>query len=346
MGKFGFVLAILSLGWSAQALGEDCPPLTILTSVDMKIGHSGRVFVPVQLNGMQKYLMIDTGGFFSEMGEDAVGPLQLTPHHTRLTVINVNGASTDKVVTTPFVLGNMHADAVDFMIAPPPFKFGGDLEDAVGILGANMLMGYDLDLDFAGRKVNLLSQKHCDGKVVYWPADVVSVVPIEMSKDFHINVPVQLDGHRYTAMLDTGAARTVLNLEVATRDFPIKPGDADTPERGKLTPSDKTAVYAHRFQSLSLEGVAISNPLLELLPDLVSSKLHHATDTVSNDTHIRDRSEDPGLSDMILGMDILHRFHLYVAYKEKKLYITPASGPAVAAAPSPPPAAAARAPVH
>ena len=209
-----------------------------------------------------------------------------------------------------------------------------------------MLKGYDLDLDFANRKVNLISQKHCDGKVVYWPADVVAVVPIEMSQDFHIHVPVQLDGHRYTAMLDTGATRTVLNLEVAKRDFPIKPGDADTPERGKLTQSDKAAIYLHRFQSLSLEGVAVSNPLLELLPDLMGGKMHHAADTVSDDTRIRDRSEDPGLSDMILGMDILHRFHLYIAYKEKKLYITPASGPAVAAAPSPAPAATSPAPAH
>jgi hypothetical protein len=38
---------------------------------------------------------------------------------------------------------------------------------------------------------------------------------------------------------------------------------------------------------------------------------------------------------MILGMDILHHLHLYIAYKEKKLYITPASAPAPAVQPGP-----------
>jgi hypothetical protein len=30
---------------------------------------------------------------------------------------------------------------------------------------------------------------------------------------------------------------------------------------------------------------------------------------------------------MLIGMDILSHLHLYIAYKERKLYITPASTP-------------------
>ncbi|HEX4859940.1 MAG TPA: retropepsin-like aspartic protease [Rhizomicrobium sp.] len=235
---------------------------------------------------------------------------------------------------------------MDFMVSPDEMKFDNDLPGAGGILAPNLLTSYDADFDFAGKKFNLLSPKHCDGKVVYWPADTVAVVPIQMAGRFHIQVPVTLDGHRYSATVDTGASNTVLNLDNATRDFPLKLGDADTPAVNTLTSSSKTAIYTHRFRSLSLEGIAVSNPLIELLPDLVSNKMRHATDTVSNDTRIRNPGEDAGLPDMILGMDVLHRFHLYIAYKEKKLYITPASGPAVAAAPAPSPAAAAPAPVH
>jgi predicted aspartyl protease len=348
MRKFGLAAALLiAAGFSAPALADDsCPPLTILTSVDMTIGNSGRVFVPAQVGGVQKHMLVDTGGFFSELTQPVVSELKLTPRHTGLSQIGVSGSSTEMAVGTSFVLGNLHADSMDFMVAPDETKFDRDLPGAGGILAPNLLTSYDADFDFANKKFNLISQKHCDGKVVYWPADTVAVVPIQMADRYHVQLPVELDGHRYTATLDTGASTTVVNLDNATRDFALKLGDADTPAEGTLTSSKTTTTYTHRFHSLSLEGIAVSNPLVVLLPDLVTNKMRHATDTVSNDTRIRNPNEDAGLSDMILGMDILHRFHLYIAYKEKKLYITPAAAPAQAAAPAPTPAAAAPAPAH
>jgi hypothetical protein len=38
------------------------------------------------------------------------------------------------------------------------------------------------------------------------------------------------------------------------------------------------------------------------------------------------------LSDFIIGMDVLRHLHIYVAYKEQKLYVTPASAPLAASA--------------
>jgi predicted aspartyl protease len=348
MRNIGLAAALLlAAGISAPAFADDsCPPLTILTSVDMTIGHSGRVFVPTQINGTPQYMLVDTGGFFSELTQPVVAELQLKPRHTGLSMTGVSGSTTQTAVAASFALGNLRADSMDFMVSPDEMKFDKDLPGAGGILAPNLLTSYDADFDFANRKFNLLSQKHCDGKVVYWPAGTVAVVPIQMADRFHVQLPVELDGHRYSATLDTGASTTVLNLDNATRDFALKPGDADTPVLGTLTSSKATTTYTHRFHSLSLEGIAVSNPLLTLLPDLVTNKMRHATDTVSNDTRIRNPSEDAGLSDMILGMDILHRFHLYIAYKEKNLYITPATAPAVAAAPAPVPAGAAPAPAH
>ncbi len=42
---------------------------------------------------------------------------------------------------------------------------------------------------------------------------------------------------------------------------------------------------------------------------------------------------------MLLGMNILRHFHIYIAYKENRVYITPAS-PSAAAPASPAPTAA------
>lgn len=333
---------LLAAGMPASA-DESCPPLTIVTSLDMKIGNSGRPFVPTQIGGTQEYMLVDTGGFFAELTQTAVSALQLTAHRAPLKLIGVSGMTTSTSVSAAFAMGNLRADDADFMVAPAELKFDHDLPGAGGIIAPNLLMSYDVDFDFANRKFNLLSQKHCDGKVVYWQTDVLSVLPMIVTREFHIKVPVKLDGHDYMATLDTGASNTTLNLDRAMRDFPLKPGDADTPARGSLTSDPETATYTHRFQSLALEGIAVSNPLIMLVPDLVSGKMHHSTDPLIS--HSRPRAdEDAGLPDMILGMDILHRLHLYIAYKEKKLYVSPA---AAAAAPQPPPTASgAPAPLH
>ncbi|HEX4859939.1 MAG TPA: hypothetical protein VFV07_01795 [Rhizomicrobium sp.] len=90
MRNLGFATALLlAAGGAMPAFADDCPPLTILTSVDMTIGRSGRVFVPTQINGVQKYMLVDTGGFFSELTQPVVSELQLTPRHTGLSLIGV-----------------------------------------------------------------------------------------------------------------------------------------------------------------------------------------------------------------------------------------------------------------
>lgn len=231
-----------------------------------------------------------------------------------------------------FTMGNLHSDGMDFMVLPDGKGFSSDVANIGGILSPNLLVSYDLELDFAGKKVNLLSQKHCEGKVVHWPADTVAVVPIEISRDNHIQVPVELDGHRFTAMLDTGASHTTLNVETAKRDFSLTLGSPETPVTGHLMSETGPDTWSHRFESLSLEGIAIAHPNISLIPDLMHNKMTDPADTVSNDTRIRDTRRDTGLPDMILGMDVLHRLHVYVAYKENKLYVTPAAPSAPAAA--------------
>ncbi|HEX4295371.1 MAG TPA: retropepsin-like aspartic protease [Rhizomicrobium sp.] len=321
---------LLAAGISAPAFADDaCPPLTILTSVDMTIGNSGRVFVPAQIDGTPQNMLVDTGAFFSLLTENAVDALHLTRHSSKLLLVNVAGKNTRTSVTASFALGNLRADSVDFAVAFDGLNFDRDLAGSGGVLGGNMLTDYDLDFDFANKKLNLISRKHCEGKVVYWPAGTVAVVPIKVTDEFHIQVPVQLDGHDYTALLDTGAAYTILDLHDATRDFSLKPGDADTPAHGHLGPGDENPTYVHRFKSLSLKGMAISNPVVALLPDLMGSKLAHPVDTVAN--RLRDPGAETAPRDMILGMDILRRLHLYIAYTEKKLYITPAAPPAAPA---------------
>jgi predicted aspartyl protease len=325
---------------SPAVAGDDCPPLTMVTSVQMHIAEDGRVYVPAKINDTPKSMLVDTGGLFTEITQPALDELKLGTRETRLELVGISGDTTRRAARAAFTLGNLHADSMDFMVMPSVHQFASDADDVAGILAPNLLRSYDLDLDFGGHKVNLISQRHCEGKVVYWPADAVAVVPVTVNANGHILVPVELDGHKLTALLDTGATISVLNLEVAEGSFGLTPGGADTPVRGNLLGSRQATTYSHRFKSLALEGISISNPTLEIVPDLMRTQMLNPHDSLEGDTRIPDKNVETGLGDMILGMDILRRLHVYIAYKERNLYITPAN-PVAAGGTTPSSAAAA-----
>lgn len=310
---------------SPALAGDDCPPLTMVTSVPMHIADDGRIYVPAKINDASKSMLVDTGGLFTEITQSASDEMKLGTRQTRLELVGISGDKTRRAARAAFTLGNLHADSMDFMVMPTAHEFASDVDDAAGILAPNLLRTYDLDLDFGGHKVNLISQRHCEGKVVYWPADAVAVVPVRVNAEGHILVPVELDGHKLTALLDTGASVSVLNLEVAEGSFGLTPGGADTPVRGNLIASPQATTYSHRFKSLGLEGISISNPTLAIVPDLIRAEMRNPRDTLEGDTRIPDKNVETGLGDLILGMDVLRRLHVYIAYKERNLYITPAA---------------------
>lgn len=334
MKMFGFAAGfVLAIGATVPA-HADCAPLTMITSVDMQIGNDGLVYVPAKINDVDKAVLVDTGGFFTMISAQAVAELKLRTRHTGLQIIGVAGDTTSLAATASFTLGRLRANSMDFMVFPEGRSLNG-VPNGVALLAPNLLRSYDVDFDFAGKKFNLLSQDHCEGKVVYWPADAVAVVPMEINSSGHIEFPVELDGQKLSAVLDTGASYTVLNLDVAQEEFAIHPGDADTPQTGFLEGSLTAKTYTHRFKALSFEGIAIGNPTLRLIPDMIHNRLRDPHDTVSGDTHIRSSSYKTRLDDIIVGMDVIHRLHVYIAYKEKKLYITPAAPSAAPAAAKP-----------
>jgi predicted aspartyl protease len=319
------VFALL-IGFAPHTVRADCPPLTLITSVKMFIGDDNRAYVPVEVDNSPKYLLIDTGGAFTMMQSQVAAEMKLEPHHSIGQMIDVEGGASDLVVSTSMTLGRLHSDRMDFAIFPTDHVFPSAPNEVAGIFGANLLHAYDLDLDFGNNTMNLISQNHCDGKVVYWPADSVAVVPITLDATDHIIVPVVIDGQREEAMLDTGASDTVINQDRAVADLGLKLGSPDTPVTSEKLGGLPT--YTHRFQTLSLEGLTIRNPTLAVIPDRMKLRFLDPHDSLEGDTRIRTSRSPPGLGDMILGMDVLRKLHIYIAYKEKKLYITPAASQA------------------
>lgn len=321
--KFLSVLLLAAGAVSVVHADEICPPAQLVTSVDMRLGNDGRIYVPVKINHTSRWMMVDTGGYFSVLNTDVADQLKLPKRHTRFEIIGVAGDTTNIATRAVFELGALRADPADFMVAPDAGGFADDIESVAGILAPNLLRQFDVEIDFATMKFSLYSQDHCDGKAVPWPANTVSAVPMKLDASDHIEIPVQLDGKDMTAMLDTGAIHTVLNLERAQGDFGLKLGDEETPEVGRLLRSPESKTYFHRFKSLSMSNTAIANPTVRIIPDLMRNKMADPTYSLNGGSRIPAPAVKPGFGDLILGMNVLRQWHIYIAYKEEMVYLAP-----------------------
>jgi len=108
-------------------------------------------------------------------------------------------------------------------------------------------------------------------------------------------------------------------------------GGADTPEVGHLNEDESLKTYGHDFKSLAFGDVAVNNPKLELIPNAMGRNADRAQ--YVGDRTKSDRTEI-NVDDMIIGMDVLRKLHIYIAFGERKMYVSEASAALPAGAPS------------
>ena len=319
-------LAVLA---ADPAHAEECGPLHVIASIALTPSKDGlQEFVPVTLVGKEKLFLLDTGGLFSEILPKTADELGLERKTAPLRAYSVTNEYSDQYVSAPFQLGRLKADRFDFMLYPEKDALS-ERPDVVGILAPDMLAHFDVDLDFGAQKLNLISQEHCPGRVLYWKSESVAVVPFTFLDDGHIVAPVKLDGHTEYALLDTGAGYTALRAQVAEERYGLKLGSPDTQEAGSLNGHKDLKTYSHIFSSLEFEGVSVVNPAVHLIPDK-GGWLSIDTAAPNRGSRIVDAGNDESRRTMLIGMDVLRHFHLYIDYRDQKLYITPASTSAAA----------------
>jgi hypothetical protein len=54
-------------------------------------------------------------------------------------------------------------------------------------------------------------------------------------------------------------------------------------------------------------------------------KMEDPTASLEHNTRIPDKNLEIALPQVIIGMNVLRKLHIYIAYKEQKLYVTPAA---------------------
>jgi hypothetical protein len=80
---------------------------------------------------------------------------------------------------------------------------------------------------------------------------------------------------------------------------------------------------------MTFDTVTVTNPKFVIYPNLIGTRDPNNSERTDNRARRVDDSFGGGIS---VGMDVLRKLHLYVAYGENKVYITPASAPQNASA--------------
>lgn len=314
-------LVYLCPGAANAADAADCR-LKLVNTVPITMAYGGaRPLVSVKVNGTELKFLLDTGGFLTQISTAAARDLKLPITESSGTLLDLYGrASNNVAMTKTFALGRLEDRNTGLHVMTDSITPKATAEQEplfVGLLAADYMGEYDTELDFAGGKMNYFSQAHCPGKVVYWPAAAIAAVPMRFI-DHHLHLDVMLDGHPFHAMVDTGAPNTVLYASEAKRVF-------------GLTDENAGQRFEHVFQKLSFEGLEVGNPHIAIVPDKTGSKdPNNGLVTGSLVRRIDDR--DPSDPVMLIGMNVLSKLHLYIAFSENKIYITPADPPAPAQA--------------
>jgi Aspartyl protease len=306
------LISLLSLVANVQA--EDCVPARLLATVAMQSAEpqSNIRTVPVSLNGVTRFMVLDTGGAVTQLSRDTIEDLKLPVRRSSAAAYDINGRVSHRfALVKDFTFGDLHRADAALMVWPEPTRpFAGELAQ-------DMLQPYDVDVDFASGVLKLYAKGHCPG-----PSGWTPLVRVAMhNKGWHLHIPVTLDGHSYDAIFDTGSRHTIMRLPAARRDFDL---NADSPGMTPYPAINGDSFlngYLHSFARLSLGGMTIEHPEVMIVPDVMN---HNADTSPMALNPVYRHNAELVLPELSLGMDVLKHLHLYISFGEQALYAAPA----------------------
>jgi predicted aspartyl protease len=288
-------LGVLFLTGAHASSAPSCN-LTLVASLDLDPAQlPDRAVIQASIRDTPEKMIVDTGATQTMISEAMADQFQLhrIPISEHFVMTDYFGNRMDHVAVIPsLTTGNLHASDVHALIMPHD-------PGAAGVIGPDLLLHYEVELDFAARKMNLFEQDHCPGQVVYWTHDPVATVPLDIDLFGHIGLDVTLDGRTIPAHIDTGAPVSAMKWANAEADFGL------TPKSPGMTkpPSPSDPGLFHQFKSLAIGGIQIANPSVYISGGM-------------------NAEGQPIKTDFLIGLRELSKLHVVISYKEKRLFAT------------------------
>ncbi|MFM2443106.1 MAG: hypothetical protein RJB09_292 [Pseudomonadota bacterium] len=313
-----FLVGLLALSVPVCARAQDCPAPQLLATVKMGHAEPGSEIrtVPVSINGVERQMVLDTGGALTQVSRKAIAELDLPLKRGGAKAFDINGRVTTHFTTIDkFSFGHLHRDKAAFLVWPEPRR------PWAGQIAQDLLQPYDIEVDFAADELKMYAKDRC-ARPPAWGN--VKISRIEMrNKNWHLYIPVTVDGKAYNAIFDTGSRNTIMRLPTAKRDFGITQESPGLELYPAINGEPSLDGHLRTFSQLSVGGITIDRPSILIVPD-VMNRLADRGRMARNRT--RRQNADLILPDLSLGMSVLKNLRLYIAFGEQALYIAPVEG--------------------
>lgn len=238
----------------------------VRTAAEVKLRDvAGFLIVPASVGGVPVSLLLDTGAETGLVTPAAARLLGFPADRGRQTLVEGTGGSGGVIphaMLAGLAIGGLALPALSVPVAPLP-AVPRIVPPVVGLLGADVLSGFDVELDVPRGRLALHRVPDDCAAPAPWPHDIVT---LRRSGD-RLIAPAILDGRRLDALLDTGALSVVLDTGAAAgigvsaaalaRDPGGISGGVDMRE---------VAFHWHRFASLAVGGVVVRNPVITVMP--------------------------------------------------------------------------------
>ncbi len=269
--------------------------------------NAGAVFTaPVVVNGIAGTFIVDTGDALTLVTPEAVNHFGLKLDEWTATIMRGVGGIERRRNADPrsVELGgvalhrrSLARDATLRVATLPLHMVGGRQID--GLLGRDFLSLFDLELDFSQHTLALYDVHGCSGRFLPWTEPYLAVA-VETPAENAPVVPVEVDGVRLRAMLDSGASRTLVAAPGMARlrlDIERLQGDPNEIVSG-MGPHTVT-MWQHKFHDFRIGGETATAPVFLVGPVQLQP-----------------------ISDMLLGADWLMGRRVWISYATNQLFAT------------------------
>jgi predicted aspartyl protease len=275
-----------------------------IEQADLALNHADPARQPTvagAINAKPVNLEISTGSTHTFILRAEADRQNLHPERIQRQMQSASGAESVFLVRVKdFAVGAAHVTNLRF----PVIEAIGNTA-AAGVLGADFLHQYDMDLNFAERQVKLFQADHCKDKALaYWNQEALRVPLAFTSQGYRPLVQVKLNGITVNALISTSSRYSTVDVDTARR-LGLSTDAPGVVYRGKTAGigEEKLDRWNMTFDSFAIGDEVVQHPRLVV---------------VESTYRQRGRKE----YDMVLGRDFLSAHRVLLAQSQMQVYYT------------------------
>jgi len=269
---------------------------------------SERLVVQASINGTIVQMGIDTGSGISAVTPETVATFKLKPDPDgRQTFVAALGGQTvqQNVILDKLGIAGLTYSDKSVTVLPLQHPQTAVPPSLAGLIGADLLSDFDLELDIPKRTLTLYRVVGCNSVRPPWEG-TYDTVAASVARYHHFLFPVELNGHSVMADFNTGLRGEVVSLGPAER-LGVTEAELDKDPSRTGTSADPQAPQAavirrHRFDMVKIGSETFQNISMEIA-----------------DFH------EPGI-DMLVGLDYMRGRRFFVSYSTGNLFIHKVQG--------------------